>query len=489
MIQWVKKYRLVFVLSFASCCKIAAQEQSVTILSETQAPASVQHTDTSGNETPFIVRSISVTGNKKTKPQIILREIPFQPGDHFRLQDLVRKFEDARRQLMNTVLFHEVIVALKSIDGYNVDVIVDVKERWYIFPIPYFKTVDRNWNQWIVENKLSLTRVNYGLKLLYNNFTGYNDKLRVWLINGYTKQLSFNYDRLYIDKQLKWGMNIGMDLGKNREINYITEDNKQMFFKDQSKFIRSFFRAYGELTYRKAIKTRHRFGIAFNQENINDTINKLNPSYFKFGQSSIRYPEFYYTMSYYDLDYIPYPTKGYAAEVSLNKKGLNKDVNLWQLTLKGSANYILFPKTYLGLRANAILKLPFRQPYFYQQLLGYGDLIMQGYEYYVMDGVAGGTLETSIAREVLSFKINIPPNRFRSSGVIPVRIFAKIYGDMGYAHNPDDRNINPLTNKMLYSGGFGLDILTLYDFTLKLEWSFNQIGQNGLYLHNRNSSF
>jgi hypothetical protein len=38
---------------------------------------------------------------------------------------------------------------------------------------------------------------------------------------------------------------------------------------------------------------------------------------------------------------------------------------------------------------------------------------------------------------------------------------------------------------MLYSGGLGIDILTLYDFTLKLEWSFNQIGQNGLYLHNR----
>jgi hypothetical protein len=148
----------------------------------------------------------------------------------------------------------------------------------------------------------------------------------------------------------------------------------------------------------------------------------------------------------------------------------------------------LLPKTYLNLHANGVLKLPFQQPFSNQQLLGYGDLIMQGYEYYVMDGVAGGTFETSLVREVFNFKINFPPNRFRTSGSIPVRIFAKIYGDAGYAHNPQDRN-NPLTNKMLYSGGIGLDVLTLYDFTLKFEWSFNQLGENGLYLHNRNSSF
>ncbi|MCW3120468.1 MAG: hypothetical protein JWM28_4550 [Chitinophagaceae bacterium] len=421
-------------------------------------------------------------------PQIILREIPFKPGDHFKLQDLVKKFEDARRQLMNTVLFHEVIVALKSLDGYNVDVLVDVKERWYIFPLPYFKTVDRNWNQWIVENKLSLTRVNYGLKLLYNNFTGYNDKLRVWVINGYTKQLSFNYDRLYIDKKLKWGLNVGMDIGKNREVNYMSEDNKQVFYKDPARFIRSFYRTNAELTYRKAIKTRHRFGIAYNEERVSDTIVKLNPSYFKFGLNHVRYMELYYTMSYFNVDYIPYPTSGYAAEVTLNKKGFNNVLNLWQLTVKGSATYTMLPKTYLNLRVNGILKLPFQQPFYTRQLMGYGDLIMQGYEYYVMDGVAGGTVEAAVSREIFNFKINFPPNRFRSSGYLPVRIFAKIFGDAGYVHNPQPDN-NPLTNKMLYSGGFGLDILTLYDFTLKLEWSFNQIGQNGLYLHNRTSSF
>src|SRR6185436_19741511 len=92
---------------------------------------------------PFVVRNIIIEGNKKTKASIILREVPFRHGDKFQLQQLVSKFEDARKQLMNTALFHEVTVALKSFEGYNVDILVEVKERWYLFPVPYFKFVDR----------------------------------------------------------------------------------------------------------------------------------------------------------------------------------------------------------------------------------------------------------------------------------------------------------------------------------------------------------
>ncbi|MEI9807196.1 MAG: hypothetical protein WDO16_04530 [Bacteroidota bacterium] len=135
---------------------------------------------------------------------------------------------------MNTSLFLTVVVALKSFDGYNIDVLVQVKERWYIFPVPYFKPVDRNLNQWIVEQKASLSRVNYGAKLLYYNATGRNDKLRVSAIMGYTKELSFGYGRQYIDKKMKWGMNFNFSMGKNKELNYNTINNKQSFIKDEN---------------------------------------------------------------------------------------------------------------------------------------------------------------------------------------------------------------------------------------------------------------
>ena len=435
---------------------------------------------------PFRIRKIVITGNRKTNEKVILRELPFKTGDQYLLSELVKKFEDARRQLLNTVLFNEVIVALKSIEGYDVDILVEVKERWYLFPVPFFKNVDRNLNQWLVENKGKLNRVNYGIKLLYNNATGNNDKLNVWLMNGYTKQLSASYDRLYIDKKMNWGLNSGFALGKNREINYNTLNNKQLFFKDTNSYVRSFFRSYAELTYRPAIKTRHRFGLSYVEERVNDTIVFLNPSYFKNGRSKISYPEIYYTMNYFDVDYIPYPLQGYLAEVSFTKKGLNNIINLWQLSVKAGANWKLAEKTYFGTRLSGTVKLPFHQPYFNQRLLGYNDFFMQGYEYYVVDGVAGGYLKTTVTRELVSFYIH----RKRKDNEIPFRvpfhIYAKAFANAGYFHNPEP-GANNLNNKMLYSGGVGIDILTHYDFTLRLEWSFNQLGQNGLFLHKRSN--
>ena len=79
---------------------------------------------------------------------------------------------------------------------------IDVKERWYIFPIPYFKPVDRNLSEWVKQG-YGFDRVNYGFKLSYYNFTGRNDKLKFWLITGYTKQIQFQYDLPYIDKSTK----------------------------------------------------------------------------------------------------------------------------------------------------------------------------------------------------------------------------------------------------------------------------------------------
>lgn len=319
-------------------------------------------------ESPFIVRNIVITGNRKTRPSIILRELSFKSGDAYLLQDLVKKFELARQQLMNLALFHEVTVALKSFDGNNVDVLVQVRERWYVFPLPYFRPVDRNLNQWIVEQNASLSRVDYGLKLLYNNATGRNDKLRFTVISGYSRQLLLNYDRPYIDKSMKWGMSFGVSLGKNREMTYNTIDDKQVFIKGEG-YLRNFFRGYGEISYRKAIRSRHRLGLSYGMEEVADTIVKLNPNYFPGRRNRIAFPELYYYYNYTNLDYIPYPTKGYAAEIAFSKKGLFSAFNSWQLGAKGSAAWPLGKRSFLSLNGFGTVKLPFTQPYYNRRLL------------------------------------------------------------------------------------------------------------------------
>jgi outer membrane protein assembly factor BamA len=439
-----------------------------------------------GIEEPEVhVGKIILSGNKKTREAIILRELPFREGENYTLRELVKKFGVAKTRLMNTALFTDVVVAAKDITGETIDVWVELRERWYIFPLPYFKLVDRNLNQWLVEQHADLNRVNYGAKLYYNNATGNNDKLRVGFSAGYTRQVNLMYDRLYIDKAMKWGMRFSFAAGKNREINYNTVNDKQVFLKGHEDFLRRFTNTSFQLTHRKAIKTRHSFGFNYSSEEVSDTIVALNPRYFRNGRNRISFPGISYTMNYFDLDYIPYPTKGYAAEIGAGKSGFNSVINIWYLQVKALGAWPVSDKQFIVLSGFAGLKLPFHQPYFNQRMFGYGDVYMQGYEYYVIDGAAGGYIKASLNRELFRFNINTPQSmKQKTLQSIPFRIYARVFGNAGYVHQPDPGE-NTLANRMLYSGGIGLDIFTMYDVTFKLEWSFNSLGQNGLFLHRK----
>ena len=130
------------------------------------------------------------------------------------------------------------------------------------------------------------------------------------------------------------------------------------------------------------------------------------------------------------------------------------------------------------------VKVPFKQPYFNQRLLGYSDFAMQGYEYYVVDGVAGGYGKATISREILNFFFQVKRKKDDKPTNIPFRVYAKTFVNAGYIYHPEP-GLNTLSNRMLYSGGVGVDIITYFDFTFKLEWSFNLLGQNGIYLHRK----
>ena len=46
-----------------------------------------------------------------------------------------------------------------------------------------------------------------------------------------------------------------------------------------------------------------------------------------------------------------------------------------------------------------------------------------------------------------------------------------------------DFRYNSLVNSFLYTGGFGIDVVTFYDLVFRFEYSFNQLGQSGLFFH------
>ena len=102
----------------------------------------------------------------------------------------------------------------------------------------------------------------------------------------------------------------------------------------------------------------------------------------------------------------------------------------------------------------------------------------------MIDGVAGAYVKAAMTRRLFKFDFRLPGTKKIAPQKIPINIYGRVYGNAGYIYNKYSEG-NFLNNKMLYSTGVGLDITTIYDFTLKLEWSFNQLGQNGLYFHRK----
>jgi outer membrane protein assembly factor BamA len=435
------------------------------------------------------ISDIILTGNKKTKSFIVFRELGFQTGEWLTQAELDKKMVLAKQQLMNTTLFVDVALYTNaaidtSANRNSIIVHVDVKERWYLFPTPYFKLIDRNFNQWWVEQHRSLERVNYGLKFIQNNFTGRNDNVDIWLITGYTQQVTLRYDLPFIDRKLKSGVNIGFVYATQKELNYATGDNQQLFFKQDNEVKKS-VRFDLTYSYRPDIKERHYFRISYNREQVADTVIKLNPLYYPGIRTSIRYIDFNYQYKYYNVDYISYPTKGFLFEGNLYSRGINRDADFWQASARAVYSIPLNPSTFLHFEGVAMVKLPFDNYFFNERLLGYGYFQMRGLEYNVVDGVLGGTLKSTIHKQLVSFVVKNPfPSKTHDK--IPFRIFLKAYGDLGYGYTRNPIASNTLNNTLLRTWGFGMDIVSIYDFVFKIEYSFNQLGRDGLYLQSRN---
>lgn len=453
-------------------------------------PAFAQHVppvkDTAASLT-CTVGQIFIQGNRTTRSYIILRELSFRSGDNITLSQLVKAFHDAHDRLVNTHLFNEVVIYIKSFRGYIADVDIDVKERWYIFPLPYLKPVDRNFTAW-AQKHYSLSRIDYGAKFADHNFSGRGDNLTAWLITGYANQFELYYNLPNADKSHRHGFGFGFNYSAQKELDVGTVNNTQEFVNADTiayagKYLNKTLSFSARYFFRPRLKVKHTVNFNLVSVSIDSAVTVWDPHYLNNGKRSVVYPELIYTLNYTDVDYVSYPLKGIIFETALNRRGVDRDMNFWQLSTRLTRSWPLAPKLWFGIQNINVLKWPLSQPFYNQSLLGYGDLYLRGLDRYVIDGTAGGVIRNTLFRELCNF--NIPFTRSASHDHIPIRIYATAFTDYGYAYNQDSK-ANSLVNRMLYTAGFGIDLVTFYDLSFKLDYSFNQLGQNGLFLHIRN---
>ncbi len=432
----------------------------------------------------IIVNAINISGNKHTKSYIIKREIPFKVGDTLLKKNVTATLLQARTQVYNTNLFTEVIFDSIPQPDSSLTVNILVKERWYIFPTPQFQLVDRSFNEWIKTYNADFKRVIYGAKFAHNNFSGRNDRLRVFVLNGYARNVSASYSAPYSNRKLTEGFGVAMGYTQNREVQYKLNFNNKLLNYRKEGFVRNSFNAGLGYSLRKGYFKSTNFSMAFNFSNIDDSIisAKYNPTYFNSTSSKQFISDFGVVVLYRNTDNINYPQKGLIYSYGINKRGLQFSGGINSLSISGSfAKFYKHRRNFFSiLQSSALLKLPFEQAFINRRALGFGNLTLRGLEVYLVDGVAAGVAKYTLNKKVADFKIPLP-FKIKSVPYVPFKIFVKTYTDVGYSYLSKKYD-SRLNNRLLYTGGFGIDIITLYDIVFKVEYSFNQLGEKGLFL-------
>jgi outer membrane protein assembly factor BamA len=425
------------------------------------------------------ISSIQITGNKKTKPYIILRELPYHEGDILSKDSLAIADTISEQQLFNTALFEQVTVRSEAIDSNQVIIKVDVRERWYLFPIPYFKWVDRNFNQWWNEQNRSLDRVNYGLNLRQANVTGNNDKLNAAFISGYTQQSNFRYQIPFIDKKLRYGLALGWQNATQKEINIATKLDKQVFYKTQA-IIQKGYRANASILYRPNLFERHSFQLGIGRNEISDSAFLYQANYLPSHQKTFSYLDASLSYSRIRFDYNVYPTKGQSTDLIVYQR-FSKSSNLSSIQFRKVIVRPFSSSNFVFLESNSIVKFLPNQNYTDNKLLGYGNLQMNGLDYYVVDGNAASIVKASFHHSLGSYSVinKFTPKRIP---IIKYQFWLKAFTHLGYVYSEKPVNGNRLSNTLLRTAGIGLDIVGIYDFVLKIDYSLNQLGDKGLYL-------
>ncbi len=432
----------------------------------------------------IFISSIMVTGNKRTKNYIIQREMRIKAGDSILASALFEKLKRSQELIYNTSLFTEVILEPEFISPTDMNIKVSVKEKWYIYPSPQFQLVDRNFNEWINTYHADLNRVIYGAKFAHYNLSGRRDQLRIYLLTGYARNFSFSYSAPYSNRKLTEGFSAGAGYTQNREVSYKTNAKNFLLRFSNDAFVRKTFAVSGSYIFRKGFYRRHIFSLGYiNSTVVDSLVTKYNPAYFGNKKNNTGYTDAAYIYAYVHTNNVKYPLTGKIYSLAVLKRGLGFTGGVNMLSVDADYNkYIAHGNNwYSSVQSHIKIKAPFELAYINQRAFGYGELYLRGLENYVIDGVANFLAQYTIKKKIISFNIPVPIKN-KIVPKIPFAIYAKTFADAGYSYSKaayDSR----LGNRFLYSGGVGLDILTLYDINLRLEYSFNQLGEKGLFLH------
>jgi len=437
-----------------------------------------------GDSTILSIRSIEFVGNKVTKEFVFLREMNLKEGDTVSAYRLEEVLEFNQIRILNSKLFSEVTYLVLNRAADKIDVQFKVRELFYWAVHPYLELADRNFNVWWEQMGRDLNRINIGLDFDRKNFRGRGEEIGGEVQIGFNKHIYLYYDNPYVSKNLKHGIRAIASYNTGKETQTQTDSNKQVFHRIESENPFRWYRAQLSWLFRPAYYGVHELGLGLHHWTITDSLINEQPAFLGMGKNEMSYLEFFYKFKYNNTDDRNYPEQGLEFEFMASQKGLGvfNDVSQLQFYNHIGIYKKLSDRVSLAFHERARLSFGPDQPFLLNRAMGFKNDFIRGYEYYLMDGTHYALARADVRYKFLDFSLRqeyLPIFQH-----IPIKVYGKTYYDAGYAYNKYQGN-NFLNNRFLNSYGAGIDLVVSYYVLLRIEYSFNHLGENGLFLHSR----
>lgn len=438
-----------------------------------------------------IIEDIIMVGNHKTHERVIDFEMAIEVGDTVPLSTLADKIALEEKRILNTRLFTYVKINIKDWDQTTgrLSLEVNLHENWYIYPAPIFELADRSFNVWWQEQKRSFKRVNYGARIDHLNLTGNKDRLKLKLQFGYVRKYELKYSYPYLKGG--WGLATNWFYSEQKEIGYITEGNKTLFAKlEDERIMLRRFRISSSISRRIGLRFFQTIRLAFHRNSIDDYVaEQLNSQYFLDGATSLRFLKLEYNADYDRRVFTIYPEGGYRLRFNIKKEGFGFETDYNNLSVVASV------EKYWKIRNRVILESRLRAKtnlirdrisFANNTGLGYGGNIITGYDLYVIDGtdflLHKNAIKIPLFDQVINWDDWMKMRQFKK---MSLKAWLRWNIDYGYVNERHYTVGNPLNNQWLIGYGPALDILIFNSIMIQMEYSFNEIGDQGFFLQSR----
>ena len=433
----------------------------------------------------LIVNEVLIEGNKVTKDFVITRELVFAIGDTILKMDLLPSIQRSKENLLNLALFNFVTFDVSHSPGSRITIHIEVTERWYIWPVPILEYADRNFSEFIKNRDWD--KINYGVRLKWNNFQGRNDLLSATIRLGYIKKYAVAYSIPNLGKRQRHGINTGFNVNQQNEVIIATVHNKPEEYKPQEVPAMTRLNSFLGYRFRNKLYGTHSAKLEYYDYRVSDSVAIVNPNYLGGGNTRLNYFFFSYEFNYDIRDSKVYPLEGFRVNIRAQQVGLGliPDYEYPTFRLTGVlmfhqkvANRVYFYNTTKGRFSSEKI-----MPYILNRALGYNENL-SGYEPYVMDGS-----DYFISKYNMKFQIikpttyTIPFIGMKQFNKIHYAFYFNVFADFAYVNNLFPDPTNTMLNNWQYSAGAGFDFVTYYDQVFRIDFAINRYGEYGFFFH------